>query len=155
MVGQNCFFSGIISKMISVSWCVVLHCAKALQREWFICRPHLTLTMQWHQSGCNQLRQRAGGETHSAAMAHLSLGPWLGGVGHLQTETWGHHAPHSYQHTLTHARAACSERAAKPGPVQISCARQSGPSLSKIICRHCCKPYYQSVQPLFRIVWDP
>ena len=43
----------------------------------------------------------------------------------------------------------CSERAAKPGPVQICWARQSGPSLSKIIRHHCCNPYYQSVQPLF------
>ena len=45
-----------------------------------------------------------------------------------------------------------SERAAKPGPVQISWARQYGPSLSKIIRRHCYNPYYQSVQPLFRFV---
>ncbi|XP_055747292.1 uncharacterized protein LOC129829557 [Salvelinus fontinalis] len=49
----------------------------------------------------------------------------------------------------------CSERAAKPGPVQISWARQSGPSLSKTIRRHCCNPYYQPVQPLFHIAQDP
>uniref|UniRef100_A0A8K9V9F9 Reverse transcriptase domain-containing protein n=1 Tax=Oncorhynchus mykiss TaxID=8022 RepID=A0A8K9V9F9_ONCMY len=62
--------------------------------------------------------------------------------------------PHSYlpksPQLLLHPNpdSRCSERA---GPVQISCARQSGPSLSKIVRRHCCNPYYQSVQPLYRI----
>ena len=42
----------------------------------------------------------------------------------------------------------CSERAAKPGPVQISWACQPGPSISETIRRHCRNPYYQPVQPL-------
>ena len=46
----------------------------------------------------------------------------------------------------------CSEIAAKSGPLHISRARQSGPSLSKIIRRNGCNPYYLPVQPLFHII---
>ena len=58
---------------------------------------------------------------------------------------------------LLHAKpdSWCSERAAKSGPLQISRARQSGPSLSEMIHRNCCNPYYQPVQSLSYCLRSP